>query len=222
MPTKELTAEQDQAQLAIGEDDDEPYSYRVKGADVRIGLNPKRMNSESTTLLAGESGTLIPGGALYAELVPEQDGPARLELLRGVAVERDPRREVERPKDAAVRAGRSEIVDHSAAGLGAGSSSKEYVVAENTDSGLYKLQTLNLSETSGNWSENIRLVWWLVDENGNVADGDKMEANIGQLPYNFPSPVVVPADFTAKAQVVNDSGVTIDYRLNAAYTQEGL
>lgn len=218
MGQNKLTADQSEAQLLISDDDAGRYHYDVAGGDVAVGTHPKL--PETTVLRKGDSGPIgTPTGVpLYGEL--EGDGPATIELVPDLKLGREPRREMERPKDAAVRAGLSEIVNKTGAGLGAGSSSTELVIAENASEGVYRLQTLNLSERSGAWDPNIRVEFWIEESDGTIADNDKMEGNITQLPWNFPSPVTVPATFTAKAVVHNDSANPIDYRLNVAYTQE--
>lgn len=218
MPGNKLTAEQDEAQLLISDDDAQRYHYEVFGGDVAVGTHPKLRTT--TVLRKGDSGPIqTPNGSpLYGEL--EGEGPATLVLVPDLKVGREPRREMERPTDAAVRAGNAEIVNKTGAGLGAGSSSTTFTVADNTDEGVYRLQTLNLSERSGVWDPNIRVEFWIEDDQGNIADDDKMEANIAQLPWNFPQPVSVPSTFSAKAVVHNDSANPIDYRLNVAYTEE--
>lgn len=215
-----LTADQTEAQLAISDDDGRPYHYEVSGADVRIGTNRRRMEDYGTMLRAGDSGPIqTPNGTeLFAELVG--DGPATLALVPNLRVERDPRREIERPTDAAVRAGQSEIVNNTGTGLLSGSSSKEWTLADNTDPGVYRLQTVNVTETSGAWSPDIRVEIRIKDDTGTVTE--RIAANIAQLPYLFPFPVSVPENFTATAVVHNDSASSIDYRLNAAYTMEVL
>jgi len=222
MARQQLTSEQTDAQLVIGENDDGMYHYEAAGADVRVGPNPRRMDSRSTILRKGDSGPLqsSEGFEMYAELAPGESGPATLKLVPGIRVGRDPRREVERPDDAAVRAGQSTIVNQTGSGLTSGSSSSERTLADNTEQGVYRLQTINLSETSGNWSPDIHLEIQIQDEDGNVTE--KMEANAPQLPYNFPSPVLVPENFTAVGIVHNDSANSVGYRLNCAYTKEVL
>lgn len=218
MGRTQLTADQNEAQLLISDDDDRQYSYEVHGADVRVGTNPRGLAAESIPLRKDDSGPIqVPKGvALYGELAG--DGPATIDLVPSLDLGRDPRREMERPKDAAVRAGNSEIVDFSGNGLGAGSSSTLYDIAENTGPGIYRLQTINVAETSGAWDPNIRVELQLRDSEDTLKE--RMAGNIAQLPWDFPSPVVVPAEFTAKARVHNDSAASIDYRLSAAYTKE--
>lgn len=222
MSKKKLTDEQDEPRKLISEEDTKSYAYEVEGGDVDVGTNSRKLQSNSKRIAAGSSGTnlSVPSGVALHGRVAEGVAEAMINLVPNLQMDPSPRRQHERPDDAAVRTGNSEIVNHSGNGLGAGSSSKEYVIAENTDPGIYRLQTVNVAERSGNWDPNIRVEVQLRDEDGTLTE--RMAANIPQLPWNWPVPVVVPASFTAKAVVHNDSANPIDYRLNAAYTEEDL
>lgn len=159
-----------------------------------------------------------PGEAVWVR--PTGDADGELRITSGGTLTRQPRRNVERPDDAALRAGKATSFNKTGAGLASGSTSTKYTVVDNTDAGVYRLQVATLAETSGSWDPNINLVIEIQDDSGTVTD--TYEANISQLPFPFGTPVVVPETFTAKAYVVNNhgSGSSIDYRITVAYTEE--
>lgn len=222
MSKKKLTDEQDEPRTLISESDTKSYAYEVRGGDIEIGTNARSLKTNSKRLRAGGNGSSlsVPEGVGLYGRVADGVSEAMVNLVPNLEMDPHPRRKHERPDDAAVRTGNSEITSETGSGLGAGNSSKAWVIADNTDPGVYRLQTVNVAETSGNWDPNIHVEIRILDEDNNVTE--RLEANLPQLPWDWPVPVAVPASFTAKAVVHNDSANSIGYRLSAAYTKEDL
>jgi len=204
----------------ISRRDSRTHTVEVQQRDHFVAFSSSKPQEpeKGVTIESGGSQIITPGDGQATWIKPVGDVGGKLRVSSGGRVMNQPRRNVERPDDASVRAGNANSFNQTGSGLGAGSQSTTYTVAENTTPGVYRLQTATLAETSGAWDPNVRLVIEIQDSAGNVTD--TYEAGLAQLPWNFPTPVLIPETFTAKAYVVNGSESPISYRITVAYTEE--